>query len=142
MRILITITIFFFLQKNAFSQADTFVVNNIKFISIKSTKTSAFGAKDTLLRLYRLEDGRRKYLLTHNLFFKDADCDNIFTDIGTLAINKDSIIFLTHYLQSKKKLPDPIPEWRKQIYKVSETGRLTLIYDKSKKKAGAWIKTD
>lgn len=143
MRIIITLIIFCILHKAAFSQADTIVVNNIKFISIESTKPSAIkGIKDTLLKLYRIEDGKRKYLLTHNLSFKDADCNNIFTDVGTITIAKDSIIFLTHYLQSKKKNPDPIPEWRKQIYKVSETGKLTLVYDKSRKKDGYWIKTD
>jgi WD40 repeat protein len=142
MRIIVTIIILCFLQKTAFSHVDTLVINNIKFISIKSTATSAVGSKDTLLKLYRLEGGKKKYLLTHNLFFKDADCDNVFTDVGSISVNKDSIIFLTHYLQSKKKRPDPIPEWRKQIYRVSGTGKLSLIYDKSKKKGEAWVKTD
>jgi hypothetical protein len=139
---LILIFIFLLLFQNvAFSQADTQVVNKTKFVSIKTTKLNELGTKDTLLRLYRIEDGKRKYLLTHYLFSKEADSNNIFTDLGSMTIKEDSIIFVKHYLQTKENR-DPIPEWRKQVYKVSKTGKLILVYDKNKKRDSEWINTN
>ena len=100
------------------------------------------GTKDSLLQLYRLDNnGKTKYLLTHYLFAKETDCNNIITTIGSMTIKGDSIIFLKHYLQSKKNR-DPIPEWKKQIYKVTASGQLLLLYNKSKKRNSDWVKSD
>ncbi|MBN8837072.1 MAG: hypothetical protein J0I09_07425 [Sphingobacteriia bacterium] len=141
MKIYLTFFALFLFGQFAFGQNDTVVINNTTFITTRKTRENSVGTKDTLILLYRLENGKRKYLLTHYLYAKDADCNNVFTDIGTMTVRNDSLIFMKHYLQTKKNR-DPIPEWRKQIYKVTSTGKLMLLYDKSKKRNFNWVNSN
>lgn len=135
--------LFFLLLLGCFSlaQTDTLVINGIKFVTIIKTEKNEFNMKDTLMKLYRIEDGKAKYLLTHYVYRFGADCNNEFTDIGTYQIKNDSIIFLTEFRQ--KTGMDPIPDFRKQIYEVGAGGKLTLIYDKEQERhLGKWVDTN
>lgn len=126
---------------NGSAQKDTLVINGFKFVTVIKTEKNEFNVKDTLLKLYRVEDGKAKYLLTHYLYRFGADCNNEFTDIGTYEIQNDSIIFLTAFLQ--KTGIDPIPDFRKQIYKVGAGGKLALVYDKEQERyLGKWVDTN
>jgi hypothetical protein len=78
-----------------------------------------------------VQNGKRQYVLKHYLYRYGADAENEFIDIGTIQISNDSLILKTHFIQ---KGIDPIPEWRKQVYKATPTGKLLLLYDKCKQK--------
>ena len=44
---------------------------------------------------------------------------------------------------SQKTEMDPLPDFRKQIYKVGDGGKLVLIYDKQQKRySGKWVDTN
>jgi hypothetical protein len=124
-----------FIAASAFAQRDTIVIRKNKFITIRSIEKTEYNPKDTLLKLYRISNGKREYLLTHYTFRYGADCNNIFKDYGSLKVSGDSIILYTRCTQ---KGFDPIPQATKQIYKVSDAGKLSLIYDKQKIN-GKWI---
>ena len=141
MRIYLIYFSFILFEQISFGQTDTFSINNTRFQTSIKTKGNGIGTRDTLLVLYRLENGKRKYLLTHYLFAQDADCNNVVTDVGTMTIKNDSIVFTKHYLQTKKRR-DPIPEWKKQVYKVTKTGKLILLYNKTKKRNSSWIQAE
>ncbi|MCW3083347.1 MAG: hypothetical protein JWP12_713 [Bacteroidetes bacterium] len=121
------------------AQTDTIRINGIKFITVKQTvKNIDFDdKKDTVLKFYRMENGKAKYLLSHYLHAYSADCNNEFTDIGSYKIQNDSLIFITKYLQ--KTGLDPIPVMRKQIYKADAKGRLSNIYDWEQQRSGEWV---
>ncbi len=129
-----------FVSQLGFGQKDTVSVNGVKFLTIRQTIKNDFGTKDTLLKLYRLDTPVPKYVLKHYLCRFGGDAENEFKDIGTIQIYGDSIILKTHYLQHGF---DPIPEWRKRIYKVTGSGKLVLLFDKCKQKNSAvWTKTE
>ncbi len=117
----------FILSCSLSAQTDTVIVKGTKFLTIKRTEKSEYNKKDTVLLVYRLENQAKKLLLKHYLYQWSADCNNEFTDKGKMEISGDSIIFTTKFLQ---KGHDPIPQRRKQIYKVTAKGKLVLIYDK------------
>lgn len=123
---------------SSFAQKDTLVVNGFKFVTVIKTEKNEFNVKDTLMKLYRVEDGKAKYLLTHYLYRFGADCNNEFTDNGTYEVQNDSIIFLTEF--SQKTGVDPIPDRQKQIYKVGAGGKLTLVYNKQQERySDKWV---
>lgn len=109
------------------SQADTLVINGTKFLRVIKTEKSEYHKRDTILFLYRLEKQSKKYLLKNYFYSWSADCNNEFTDVGTMQVINDSIIFITIH---KQKGHDPIPKETKRIYKVDTSGRLKLIYNK------------
>lgn len=49
------------------AQKDTLVINGFKFVTVIKTEKNEFNEKgrDTLMKLYRIENGKVKYLLTH-----------------------------------------------------------------------------
>ncbi|MGZ4034602.1 MAG: hypothetical protein ACXVPY_12825 [Bacteroidia bacterium] len=125
---------------NLFSQKDTVIINGFKFYAVTLTVKNDFGSKDTLMKFYRIDNGKPKYLLTHYLYRFSADCNNEFTDAGNYAVKHDSIIFVTNYLQ--KTGNDPIPDTRMQIYKIQTNGKLLEIYDKELQRyTGEWLDT-
>lgn len=115
----------------SFSQTDNFTIRQTEFVTKKSIVKNDFDRKDTLLKIYRKENGEDKYLLTFYLYRRGEDCNNSYDDIGKMNIQGDSIIFTSRYLQ---KGNDPIPESRKRIFVVKDNGKLVLIYDKEKYK--------
>ncbi len=130
----------FLLVQTSFGQKDTILINGTKFLTTKQAIKTEYDKKDTLLKFYALENGKRKYLLRHHLYRYGVDAENEFKDVGTMQIQGDSIILKTHYLQQKS---DPIPEWRKRIYKVTASGKLRLLFDKCKyRDSNRWTKTD
>jgi hypothetical protein len=137
------IVLFFLLimfNSNLFSQKDTLMINGFKFYTVTLTDKNDFGSKDTLMKFYRIDNGKPKYLLTHYLYRFSADCNNGFTDIGNYAVKHDSIIFVTNYLQ--KTGNDPIPDTRMQIYKIQADGKILEIYDKELQRyTGEWLDT-
>ena len=141
MKYFLTLIALFFDTTISFGQNDTIKINSTKFILDRQIEKNDYKTIDTLLKIYRIENGTAKYLLKHYLYKDDGgDCNNLYWNIGTVQIQNDSLIFLTHYLQQRR---DPIPEWRKQIYKVSKTGQLKLVFDKFKKyKDETWKKTN
>lgn len=112
-------------------QNKQFVINNVQFVIKPIKKKNEWNTHDKVNNLYRIENKKLNYLLTY-YGYKDGggDCNNSFWHEETLEVKNDSLIFLTHYYQHTGL--DPIPEWRKQIYKVNGKGRLNLIYDKEK----------
>ena len=117
----------FAFTKNTIAQKDTLIINGIKFLTIKQAVSTNYTPKDTLLKFYRIENGKRIFLLNHFVHRFGADDNNYFEDISTIQIKENKIIFKTHYLQ---KGNDPIPQWRKRIYKVKDDGKLLLLSDK------------
>ena len=126
----------FVLSTPLFAQTDTITINNQKFITIKQPEKNEFGKTDTVLKFYRIQNGKAKYLLKHYLYRYGADCNNEFTDIGVYKIQNDSLIFTTEYLQ--KTGNDPIPERRIQIYKVDAAGKMLKVSDKEFQRSGEW----
>lgn len=134
------VSVLFLFTTYSFAQTDTILVNGFKFVTVVKIEKNEFRDKgrDTLIKFYRMEYGKAKYLLTHYLYRFGADCNNEFTDIGTYKIQNDSIIFLTEF--SQKTGMDPIPDRQKQIYKVGEGGKLLLIYNKQQDRfSGKWV---
>ncbi len=131
--------IFFIFNAVTSAQTDTIRINGIKFITVKQTaKNIDFDdKKDTVLKFYRMENGKAKYLLSHYLYAYSADFNNEFTDIGSYQIQNDSLIFITKYRQ--KTGLDPIPVMRRQIYKADVKGKLTKVYDREQKRSGEWV---
>ena len=140
MKLYFIISAILLLSQTSFGQKDTISIKGVKFLTIKQAIRNDYNSKDTLLKIYRLENGKSVYVLKHYLYKFGADAENEFKDIGTIQIHNDSIILKTHYLQ---KGIDPIPEWRKRIYKVTTMGKLLLVFDKYKQKnSNIWIATD
>ena len=141
MRAYILFLTFIVLVQFANGQVDTINIDNIKLVSARQVVLNENKTKDTILNLYRLENGQRKLAKKFYLHKdEEGDCNNLFWNKGAMTIQNDSIIFLTHYLQ---KGQDPIPEFRKRIYAVTKTGHLRLLYDKYKKKNDkVWKKVD
>jgi hypothetical protein len=123
--------VFLFFIQRGFAQRDTIFIHGVQFITLRQAEKTEYDIKDTLLKFYRLENGNVKYLFSHYLCRYGADCNNEFRDIGTIQVRHDSIILKTHYLQKRN---DPIPEWRRRIYKVDNEGKLLLLYDKYRQK--------
>ena len=116
-----------FCSTNLLAQTDTLTINGAKFLRVIKIEKSEYNTKDTLLLFYRIENKTKKCLLKHYLYRKGYDCNNDFTDIGTMQVKSDSIVFETKH---KQKGNDPIPTKSKQIYRVDALGKLKLIYDK------------
>ncbi len=116
-----------------FGQTRTFWVKGHHFLISTEPIKNEWDTQDMVSLLYRVEDGQEKYLLKYfNYKDEGGDCNNLFWNTEVLTIKNDSLIFETTYHQ--KTGIDPIPEKRKQIYKVNENGTLTLIFDKYKDK--------
>lgn len=127
---LILITV---VSNNSFGQTRTFWVKGHHFLISTELRKNEWDTKDTVSLLYRVEDEQEKYLLKYfNYKDEGGDCNNLFWNTEVLTIKNDSLIFEITYHQ--KTGIDPIPEKRKQIYKVNENGTLTLIFDKYKDK--------
>lgn len=127
MKAVITLLFSLSITCGCFSQSDTIMIYNTKFILTKRTSKNDFNTNDTILNLFRIEKGVPKFLLKHYLYRYSGDCNNEFKDIGFLEQKGDSLIFNTRFLQ---KGHDPIPELEKQIYIVKNDGKLILIYNK------------
>ena len=131
MKIVVILISTFFLPGLLFSQDREFVIHNTLFTVAADSVKNEWNTYDKINRLYRKENGKRIYLLTYYTYMDEgADCNNRFWNEERLEIKSDSLVFLTHYYQLTGL--DPIPEWRKQIYKVNGQGRLNLVYDKEK----------
>lgn len=118
-------------SNNVFGQVEIFSAQHHRFFVKTEVRKNEWDTKDTVNLLYRVESDEEKYLLKF-YSYKDegGDCNNLFWNTEVLTIKDDSLIFETTYHQ--KTGIDPIPEKRKQVYKVSENGILTLIFDKYK----------
>jgi hypothetical protein len=127
MKIYFIILPFLFAQI-AFAQTDTISVNGNKFFTTTHIEKNEYGQTDTLLKIFRMENGRPKYVLSHYSYLHGFDCNNEYWDIGTIEVKEDKLIFHSRYIQ---KGFDPIPTSRKQIYQVNKYGRLILLSDKS-----------
>ena len=129
MRNLIYLLISFLLSKSSLAQEERIRVNNHEFSCVTEVVGNEWGTKDTLTKLYWIENGKQTYVLKF-FPFKDegGDCNNLFWNTETMEIKNDKILFITKYEQ--KTGMDPIFEQRKQIYRVGEDGKLTLIFDK------------
>ena len=133
MKIYLTLFLSLIFVQTVFCQSDTVLINGVKFLTVKQTVKTEYEKKDTLLKLFSLKNGKRQYLFSHYLFQYGGDVENEFKNIGTIQFTSDSIILKTHTFQ-KGLLLDPIPESRKQIYKVTTTGKLLLLYDKCRQR--------
>lgn len=115
---------------------DTVTVNHTRFLFIKSVRPSeAHIGSDTILKVYRIQGDTSFYLLAHQLYAQSADCNSVFTDRGTYEIHGDSIIFLTDYaFEADKNFG--LPFRRKQVYIVTDYGKMILLYDKEEYEDG------
>lgn len=110
-------------------------------MTVTKIVTNEYMRKDTLINLYRIENGHSTYLLRHYIYKYSADCNNEFITHGIYKIQNDSLIFLTAYDQ--KTGIDPIPVARKQIFRVETGGKLISIYDKQQERSSdIWIQTN
>ncbi len=120
------------------AQTDTLHVNGNTFVTKIKPVWSEYNRMDTVLQLYRIENGKTKYLLSHFMYQWSADCNNVFIDHGTMQVKNDSLIFETEYKQ--KTGMDPIPERRRQIYRVMPDGKVKLVFDRELQRGEeAWI---
>ncbi len=97
------------------------------------------GDYDILLKLYRLEKGKPKYLYQHYRYKNEGgDCNNLFWAIGTYDVSGDTLRFTTHHCQ--KTGLDPIPEWEQKIYTLTAEGNLVLISSRYRERGSeTWI---
>ncbi len=112
---------------NAFAQQKIFTINKIKFITIKHAEKTMFNRKDKFVNIYYYQKEKRIFLCKFYTYQYGADCNNEFSDIGTIKIKNQNLILKTHF---KQKRNDPIPEWEKTIYKVLKNGKVLLLYNK------------
>lgn len=113
------------------AQTKKIVVNKYSFI-IKTKKIkNEWNTYDKVKELYRVENGKTVYLLKY-FEFQDGggDCNNLFWNKENLKVSHDSLVISTEYFQ--KTGNDPIPEYRRQVYKVDTNGKLLLVFDKYK----------
>lgn len=90
--------------------------------------------------LYRMRNGRKEFVLMHELNTISGDCNNVFKVHGKYKVQHDSIIFTTTNWQ--RTCMDPIPSATKQIYRVTDGGKLMRIYNKEKEHGtGKWIES-
>ena len=135
--------IFLFLFSSVFQlnakiiRSDTIIINRTAFLFVKCTGKSEINSMDTLLKVYRMENGARKYLLTQDIFTSGADCNSIFINHGTYQIKDDSLIFLTEFDFDQSK-NFGLPSEEKQIYIVKDDGKMILIYDAEKYGEDDW----
>lgn len=131
MKIVVILISTFFLPENLFCQGREFIIHNTVFTITADSVKNEWNTYDKINKLYRKENGKLNYLLTYYTYKDEGgDCNNSFWREETLEIKNDSLVFLTHYYQHTGL--DPIPEGRKQIYKVNGQGRLNRVYDKEK----------
>lgn len=114
---------------STYSQNKTLDVNNQKFSIETRIIDNEWNTQDTLKSLMRKSDGK-EVLLFYTYKDNGGDCNNLFWTKETLTVEGNKIIVLTHYFQ--KTGIDPIPEWRKRIFKVEKEGTLIAEYDKLK----------
>ena len=120
-----------------FAQSDTILINGSKFLTVKQTINTDYSLKDSIVKLYRLKNGKRQFVLKHYLRRYGADAENEFEDVGNIQFIKDSIILSTLFLQ---KGFDPIPERSKRIYRITSNGKLLLLFNKCKfKNSKKWV---
>ena len=111
------------------SKADTISINGFAFVfKIKPAYDMDYpSAKDTVLFIYRLENKKEKLLVKHYLYRWSADCNNVFKDYGRVQVDGNKLILFTEYTQMRS---DPIPDFRKRIYRVNEKGKLIFVSDR------------
>ena len=133
------IIIFIFLNwaTTIVGQQDTLFVKGNTYLTVKQSVKNDFASKDTLVKIYRLEKGVKKQLLSHYIYKYTEDCNNKFKDLGKVEFRGDSLILETLYVQ---KGHDPIPEKKRKIYKVQSNGTLALLSDKTYL-SGKWTNT-
>jgi hypothetical protein len=114
-----------------YGQQKSLVINRHQFVIIPKKVKNEWGSFDHVRTLYRVEGKAKNYVLKY-YHYKDEgkDCNNVYWNRSSYKIQRDSIIFITHYFQ--KTGLDPIPEWHKQIYRVKKNGILLLLFGKYK----------
>jgi hypothetical protein len=133
MKLIFTFFILIFC-KSISAQQKSFVINNVKFITVPKKEKSEYNRTDKFVNIYYWQKGKRKFLCKFYTYQYGADCNNEFSDIGTIEIKNDSLILKTHF---KQKRQDPIPDWEKTVYKVYKNGKVLLVYNKTFQN-GAW----
>ena len=117
-------------KERSFAQADTIFIKGIKFVTVKQPLKTEYRFRDTVLKIYRIKEGKRVFVLSYYLFRYGADCNNEFRDIGSVEVKDDLLLLKTKY-QQKTGL-DPLPKSSLKIYRMKEDGRLILISDQIK----------
>ena len=123
--------LFTLLMTRVASAQDSLRINGHAFVVSTQVVENEWETKDTLNTLSRIENMHPVDILTFYAF-KDngSDCNNAFWSTKTMEIRADSVFFTTHYFQQTGL--DPIPEWRKQIYRIDHSGKLHKIFDQYK----------
>jgi hypothetical protein len=127
MKVILLLLMFCFTSM-AFAQQKSFIINGTSFITTKHSEKNEYDSKDYYLNIYKIVKGKKTFLFKHYTYQYAVDCNNVFKDIGTIEIKKDSLILKTHFTQ---KGHDPIPDWEKKIYKVNRNAELVLVYTNS-----------
>ncbi len=109
---------------NSLAQQKAFTINSTSFITTKHSEKNEYNSKDHYLNIYKIVQGKKIFIAKHYTYQYAVDCNNVFKDIGTIEIKKDSLILKTHYTQ---KGHDPIPEWEKKIYKVNRNNNVVFV---------------
>ena len=134
--------LFTIILSSSFGQDQVFEVNNTNFVIESTVQKNEWHTKDSLNKLYRLEGQKKIHVLDYYIFKDEGgDCNNLFWEREYLQLEGDSIIFRTAYFQ--KTNMDPIPTERKQIYKVADSGKLELVFDKYRyRHSSEWVDLD
>ena len=124
------ILLFYFLSYSVIGQEEI-VVNGFHFQTDSEVIENEWQTKDTVKKLYRLEEGKLIYVLSFYPYKDEGgDCNNLFWNKESLKVEGNHFVFLTHYFQ--KTGLDPIPEFREQIYEVDKFGKLKMTSEKYK----------
>ena len=121
------------------AQTDTISINGFRFFTKRTILKNEFNSKDTLMKFYRIDNGKPRYLLQYYTYNFSADCNNEVVEKGSMEVHADSVFFITAY--SQKTGQDPLPVMRKQIYKMNSAGQLMLVFDKILERWGEWVNT-
>jgi hypothetical protein len=125
---IIGLFLFCFVASASFGQTEKIKIGNCDFVITTKSVDNEFGTIDSLRELYKIEN--EEFLCQLKFYsYQDegADCNNEYWCRESLEIMNDSLIINSHYYQAGS---DPIPEWRKQIYRLDDTGGLSLVFDK------------
>lgn len=134
--------LFAIILSSSFGQNQEFEVNNANFVIESTIQKNEWDTKDSLNKLYRIEGQKKIHVLDYYVFKDEGgDCNNLFWEREYLQLAGDSIIFRTAYFQ--KTNMDPIPTERKQIYRVDDSGKLELVFDKYRyRHSNEWVDLD
>jgi hypothetical protein len=122
--------VFVFWTKGLFagSFSDSMTINGTTFIFRTDTGiTSACEGEVSIVTLIRVKDGKRTTLLSHVLESGMCDCNSVQLELGSWEV-KDNLITFYSYWAKVGDAPGAPCGMRKQVYLVTDNGKVSLSY--------------